>query len=146
MTLGPNWFNRRENLEPDRLDMVFGGRKYWEPANQEQRTDERWRAWLKTYRDALRRAGFKFQLHFQVVPKTGLPLYLVYGTKHEKGVEVMKDAMWEVDGNDGMGFADPRTRGAPIAGPGDAVVGRAEASRAAGARPAAAGRRPGVPG
>ena len=28
----------------------------------------------------------------------------------------MKDAMWEVDGNDGMGFADPRTRGAPLPG------------------------------
>lgn len=116
VTFGPNWFSRRENLEPDRLDMVFGGRKYWEPANQEQRTDERWRAWLATYREALRRAGFRFQLHFQIVPKTGLPLYLVYGTKHPKGVEVMKDAMWEVDGNDGMGFADPRTRGAPLPG------------------------------
>ena len=28
----------------------------------------------------------------------------------------MKDAMWEVDGNDGMGFQDPRTRGAPMPG------------------------------
>jgi len=112
VTFGPNWFSRRENLEPDRLDMVFGGRKYWERANQEQRTDERWRAWLTTYRAALRRAGFRFQLHFQIVPKTGLPLYLVYGTKHEKGVEVMKDAMWQVDGTDGMRFWDPRTRGA----------------------------------
>ena len=118
VTLGPNWFNRRENLEPDRLDMVFGGRQYWEPANQEKRTDERWRVWLATYRDALRRAGFKFQLHFQIVPKTGLPLYLVYGTKHDKGVAVMKDAMWDVDDNDGMGFADPRTRGAPPPGQG----------------------------
>jgi three-Cys-motif partner protein len=116
VTFGPNWFSRRENLDPDRLDMVFGGRKYWERANREQRTDERWREWLTTYREALRRAGFRFQLHFQIVPKTGLPLYLVYGTKHEKGVEVMKDAMWEVDGNDGMGFADPRTRGAPLPG------------------------------
>ena len=32
----------------------------------------------------------------------------------------MKDAMWDVDGNDGMGFQDPRTRGAPLAGPADA--------------------------
>ena len=116
VTLGPNWFNRRENLEPDRLDMVFGGRQYWEPASQEQRTGERWRAWLATYRDALRRAGFRYQLHFQVVPKTGLPLYLVYGTNSDRGVVVMKDAMWKVDANDGIGFADPRTRGAPLPG------------------------------
>jgi three-Cys-motif partner protein len=114
VTLGPNWFNRRENLEPGRLDMVFGGRQYWEPADQEQRTDERWRAWLQTYRDALRRAGFRYVLHFKVIPKTGLPLYLVYGTNHPRGVEVFKDAMWEVDANDGIGFADPRTRGVPL--------------------------------
>jgi three-Cys-motif partner protein len=116
VTFGPNWFSRREKLEPQQLDIVFGGRQYWEPADQERRPDERWRAWLATYREALRRAGFRFQLQFRIVPKTGQPLYLVYGTGHEKGVQVMKDAMWDVDGNDGMGFQDPRTRGAPLPG------------------------------
>jgi three-Cys-motif partner protein len=118
VTFGPNWFNRRERLEPEQLDMVFGGRQHWQPADQESRPDERWRAWLATYREALRRAGFRFQLQFRIVPKTGQPLYLVYGTGHEKGVQVMKDAMWEVDGIDGMGFQDPRTRGAPQPGQG----------------------------
>jgi len=112
VTFGPNWFSRREGLEPLQLDIVFGGREHWQPADQEVRPDERWRAWLATYRDALRRAGFRYQLQFQIVPKTGQPLYLVYGTGHEKGVEVMKDAMWQVDGTDGMRFWDPRTRGA----------------------------------
>ena len=118
VTFGPNWFSRREKLEPDRLDIVFGGRQYWEPAEKERRPDEQWRMWLATYRDALRRAGFRFQLQFQIVPRTGQPLYLVYGTGHPKGVEVMKDAMWDVDGNDGLGFRDPRTRGAPMPGQG----------------------------
>jgi hypothetical protein len=67
---------------------------------------------LSTYRDALHRAGYRHRLQFEVVPKTGLPLYLVYGTGAEKGVEVMKDAMWRVDGSDGMAFRDPRTHGA----------------------------------
>lgn len=116
VTFGPNWFNRREKLEPEKLDMVFGGRQYWEPADQESRPEERWRAWLTTYRQALQRAGFQYQLQFQIIPKTGQPLYLVYGTGHERGVQVMKDAMWDVDGNDGMGFQDPRTRGAPAVG------------------------------
>lgn len=116
VTFGPNWFNRREKLEPEKLDMVFGGRRYWEPADRESRPEERWRAWLTTYRQALQRAGFKFQLVFQIVPKTGQPLYLVYGTGHPRGVQVMKNAMWDVDGNDGMSFRDPRTRGAPVAG------------------------------
>lgn len=111
-TFGPNWFSRREDLNPDQLDAVFGGRQYWTPADRESRTDERWRAWLSTYRDALRRAGCRHRLQFEVTPKSGLPLYLVYGTGAEKGVEVMKDAMWNVDGTDGMAFRDPRTRGA----------------------------------
>ncbi len=111
-TFGPNWFTRREDLNPDQLDEVFGGRQYWTPADRERRSDERWRVWLATYRDALHRAGCQHRLQFQVVPKTGLPLYLVYGTGAEKGVEVMKDAMWNVDGTDGMSFSDPRTRGA----------------------------------
>jgi three-Cys-motif partner protein len=116
VTFGPNWFSRREELEPDKLDLVFGGRRYWEPANRESGTDERWRAWLGTYREALGRAGFRYRLQFEIVPRTGQPLYLVHGTKHAKGVEVMKKAMWDVDGNDGMGFRDPRTRGAPLPG------------------------------
>jgi three-Cys-motif partner protein len=114
VTFGPNWFNRREQMEPDHLDLVFGGRTNWEPADRESRPAERWRAWLATYRDALKRAGFAYQLQFEIVPHTCQPLYLVFGTKHPKGVEVMKEAMWQVDGNDGMSFRDPRTRGGQL--------------------------------
>lgn len=38
VTFGPNWFNRREKLEPGQLDIVFGGRQYWEPANERAAT------------------------------------------------------------------------------------------------------------
>jgi three-Cys-motif partner protein len=116
VTFGPNWFSRRGKLEPEKLDMVFGGRRHWQPASEESRPQERWRAWLASYRQALRRAGFRYQLQFRIVPQTGQPLYLVYGTGHERGVEVMKDAMWDVDGTDGLGFEDPRTHGARPAG------------------------------
>ncbi|HET6354878.1 three-Cys-motif partner protein TcmP [Streptomyces sp.] len=111
-TFGPNWFSRRDELNPDILDMVFGGRNYWTPADAEQRPDERWRVWLQTYREALRRASFAHQLQFELVPRTGQPLYLVFGTGSPKGLEAMKDAMWLVDDSDGMSFRDPRTRGA----------------------------------
>jgi three-Cys-motif partner protein len=116
VTFGPNWFSRREDENTDQLDEVFGGHEYWQRADRTTSPDERWRAWLSTYRDALGRAGFEYRLQFEVVPKTGQPLYLVYGTKHQAGVEVMKDAMWKVDGEGGMSFRDPRTRGAEIAG------------------------------
>lgn len=112
VTFGPNWFSRQEKLQPDQLDNVFGGRDYWTPADAESRPDERWRKWLATYKDALSRAGFRYQLQFQIVPDTGQPLHLVYGTNHPKGVKVMKDAMWNVDGTDGMKFSDPRARNA----------------------------------
>ena len=114
VTFGPNWFNRRGQMEPDHLDLVFGGRAFWETADRQSAPADRWRTWLATYRDALRRAGFRYQLQFEIVPHTGQPLYLVFGTGHEKGVEVMKEVMWKVDGNDGMGFRDPRTRGGQI--------------------------------
>lgn len=111
-TFGPNWFSRRERINPGQLDAVFGGHEHWQPAELEHRPDERWRVWLATYRRSLARAGFDYQLQFEVVPRTGLPLYLVYGTGNDKGVDVMKDAMWTVDGTEGMSFRDPRTRGA----------------------------------
>jgi hypothetical protein len=95
---------------------VFGGRQFWQSANRESRPEERWRAWLETYRQFLARARLPYQLNFEVVPRTRQPLYLVFGTTSEKGVEVMKDAMWKVDGQDGMSFRDPRTRGAASQG------------------------------
>ncbi|MGW7620755.1 three-Cys-motif partner protein TcmP [Streptomyces antimycoticus] len=111
-TFGPNWFSRREELNSDILDMVFGGRAFWAPAADESRPDERWRVWLHTYRDALRRAGFGYQLQFELVPRTGQPLNLVFGTGSPAGLRAMKDAMWKVDDRDGESFRDPRTRGA----------------------------------
>lgn len=115
-TFGPNWFSRRENLNAEILDSVFGGRQFWGHAADVQDSDEKWRAWLDVYRHALCRAGFGYRLQFQVVPRTGQPLYLVFGTGHQKGVEVMKEAMWTVDKSDGMKFKDPRARGAVTLG------------------------------
>lgn len=113
VTFGPNWFSRRHGLDPDVLDRVFGGRRFWQPADDELRPAERWRVWLETYQAALRRAGFDYTLRFEVVPATGQPLYLVYGTCHPKGLAAMKAAMWGVDGHDGLRFSDPRLRSTP---------------------------------
>lgn len=109
VTFGPNWFSRREKEEPHSLDQVFGGPQYWSPSDKSLDPQERWRSWLETYRDAVLRAGFKFCIPFQVLPKTGQPLNLVFGTGHERAVSAFKDAMWKVDSSDGMRFCDPRT-------------------------------------
>ncbi|MGW8954674.1 three-Cys-motif partner protein TcmP [Streptomyces sp. NPDC055709] len=115
-TFGPNWFSRREDMNADILDMVFGGRGFWTPADAELRPDERWRVWLQTYREALRRAGFGYRLQFRLVPRTGQHLYLVFGTGSPKGLSAMKDAMWKVDDRDGESFQDPRHRKAEAMG------------------------------
>lgn len=115
-TFGPNWFSRREDLNAPTLDTVFGGREFWTPAADEARPDERWRAWLGTYRNALKRAGFGYQLQFKLVPRTGQPLYLVFGTGSDAGLKAMKEAMWSVDDRDGESFKDPRNRGSAAAG------------------------------
>ncbi|MFB6674427.1 hypothetical protein ACFCWG_18870, partial [Streptomyces sp. NPDC056390] len=89
---------------------------FWTAAADELGPDEKWRVWLRTYRDALRRAGFGYQLQFELVPRTGQPLYLVFGTGSSAGLKAMKDAMWKVDDLDGESFRDPRTRGAKADG------------------------------
>lgn len=109
VTMGPNWFSRRENQEPEKLDLIFGGQAYWQPSSDDLTSTDRWREWLETYRDAIRRAGHEYALTFEVLPKTGQPLYLVYGTGSIAGVDAFKDAMWKVDDSDGMRFNDPRT-------------------------------------
>lgn len=109
VTFGPNWFSRRENQEREKLDFIFGGPQYWQPSNDDLSSKDRWREWLETYHGAILRAGHDYALTFQVMPKTGQPLYLVYGTGHTVGVNAFKDAMWNVDVSDGMRFNDPRT-------------------------------------
>lgn len=109
VTFGPNWFSRRENQEPRKLDLIFGGSEYWRPSSDDLTSRDRWREWLETYHHAIRRAGHKFALTFGVVPRTGQPLYLVYGTSSVAGVNAFKEAMWKVDTSDGMHFNDPRT-------------------------------------
>jgi three-Cys-motif partner protein len=109
VTFGPNWFSRRESEEPQKLDEVFGGPQHWTASDTNLLPKDRWRFWLKTYRAAMLRAGFAYCLPFQVVPRTGQPLDLVFGTGHHRAVEVFKDAMWNVDRSDGMRFSDPRT-------------------------------------
>lgn len=51
--------------------------------------------------------GFTFVRHFEMVDPTRkrTVYYLMYGTRHTKGLEVMKDAMWEVDPVGGARFS-----------------------------------------
>jgi three-Cys-motif partner protein len=112
VTFGPIWFSRREAINQSIFDEVFGSREAWLRGGGPTGADEGWRYWLSVYQQALLDAGFDYSLQFGILPVSGHPLYLVYGTKSEKGVLEFKNAMWNVDKADGMHFNDPRTNAA----------------------------------
>ena len=49
-----------------------------------------------------------YELTNRIIDTRGESLYLVFGTNHPRGVEKMKDSLWEVDPVLGVGFRDPR--------------------------------------
>lgn len=53
------------------------------------------------------RVGFESVQSFAMINSTGnIGYYLFHGTRHRKGVELMKDAMWKVDPGGGCTFTD----------------------------------------
>lgn len=68
--------------------------------------------------------GFKYVRSFEMVSRRGRPLYhLVYGTRHPKGLEVMKRAMWKVDPERGVRFSATEADMLPNLFSGQPVVG-----------------------
>ena len=63
---------------------------------------------LERYRQTVEDCGFRYVLDFELVDEAGHALYLVFGTSHERGLQKMKEAMWEVDAVSGTGYRDPR--------------------------------------
>ena len=107
VTLFPQHFVRFVSERGEAGDEVFGGDATWRTAaNLEPNAKSR--HVLTCYRNALHAAGFPYLLDFELVPRHGQPLYLIFGTGHRKGVQKMKDSLWEVDRTKGVGFRDPR--------------------------------------
>ncbi len=53
------------------------------------------------------RAGFDHVQSFAMINSTGnIGYYLFHGTRHRKGVELMKDAMWKIDPGGDFTFSD----------------------------------------
>ncbi|QOC91491.1 three-Cys-motif partner protein TcmP [Micromonospora craniellae] len=107
VTLLPQHFVRFVSNMGEAGDDVFGGDPHWRdvvnlpPAAKSRHI-------LTCYRQALEKAGFPYLLDFELIPRNGQPLYLVFGTGHPLGVQKMKDSLWEVDRAQGVGFRDPR--------------------------------------
>jgi len=107
VTLQPQHFVRFVTRMGPAADEVFGGDSTWRSVT-ELVAEAKSRHILTCYRQALHTAGFEYLLDFELVPRHGQPLYLVFGTGHPLGVKKMKDSLWEVDRTQGVGFRDPR--------------------------------------
>ncbi|SFO49919.1 three-Cys-motif partner protein [Geodermatophilus obscurus] len=107
VTLFPQHFVRFVSNLGEAGDEVFGGDPTWRTVNG-LAPEAKSRHILTCYRQALKAAGFPYLLDFELIPKHGQPLYLVFGTGHPLGVKKMKDSLWEVDRAQGVGFRDPR--------------------------------------
>ncbi|MGW0328985.1 three-Cys-motif partner protein TcmP [Nocardia sp. NPDC003183] len=107
VTFKPHYFVRFvDGLGEDAGD-VFGGDETWRQASTVDSSKKR-QFILNCYRSALKNAGFKYLLDFELIDSRGDVLYLVFGTNHGLGVSKMKDSLWEVDKAFGVGFRDPR--------------------------------------
>ncbi|MGH9919905.1 MAG: three-Cys-motif partner protein TcmP [Nitrososphaerales archaeon] len=102
------WFASRfpEIVPPATLDRLFGDDS-WKGVIRlrgEHRTDfllDRYESNLKSV------AGAKFTRSFEMRSSDGRVLYdLVFATKHLKGLEAMKEAMWEIDPRGSYTFSD----------------------------------------
>lgn len=107
ITFKPQHFVRFVAELGDHADDVFGGDRTWRRAGTIDSSEKR-QFILSCYRAALKNAGFDYLLDFELIDRRGDSLYLVFATNHRRGVEKMKDSLWEVDKAYGIGFRDPR--------------------------------------
>ncbi|QEV21148.1 three-Cys-motif partner protein TcmP [Streptomyces alboniger] len=87
-------------------DAAFGSQE-WQAVFQ-QPPSHKFTFLREQYRATLRQAGFTHTLYFEMIDEGNRKLYLIFGTKHELGLEKMKDAMWKVDPSYGVRYRDPR--------------------------------------
>ncbi|WP_433193806.1 three-Cys-motif partner protein TcmP [Nocardia sp. CA-107356] len=110
ITIQPQYFARFAEVDSiEHGDEVFGGTT-WRKVS-ELPSDRKARWVIEHYRDVIRKAGFGFVLDFELIDNRGQALYLVFGTDHRRGLQKMKEAMWEVDDVSGVGYRDPRDPG-----------------------------------
>lgn len=86
-------------------DAVFGDPEWRRVADLPSEAKADWV--VRKYRKVLHDAGFPFVLTFELVSGNGHSLFLAFGTTHVRGLQKMKEAMWEVDPIQGVQYRDP---------------------------------------
>ena len=103
ITFEPQYFVRHTEVAYG--DAVFGDPEWRRVAELPSDTKAEWIA--RRYRKVLHDAGFPFVLTFELADGKGHSLFLVFGTTHVRGLQKMKEAMWEVDPVQGIKYRDP---------------------------------------
>ncbi|MDP9863906.1 MULTISPECIES: three-Cys-motif partner protein TcmP [Streptosporangium] len=94
------------SLHQESGDLAFGGQSWREVHQQPSHAKKAFL--VSEYRRSLKAAGFKFVISFEMLDEQGHDLHLVFGTSSLKGLEKMKEAMWQVDPVRGVSYRDPR--------------------------------------
>ncbi|MFE6456257.1 three-Cys-motif partner protein TcmP [Streptomyces cinereoruber] len=109
VTFQPQFLTRFAERNEDHRksgDAAFGGTGWHDVFKQPSK--QKFTFLRDQYRETLRRAGFTHTLFFEMVDEDGHVLYLIFGTRHERGLEKMKEAMWSVDRDHGVRYRDPK--------------------------------------
>jgi three-Cys-motif partner protein len=106
ITFEPQHFARvASSAREKHADTVFGDPDWRRVADQPAEGKAQWL--VAKYRRVLLDAGFQHVLTFELVNTRGHSLFLVFGTTHVRGLQKMKEAMWEVDPISGVQYRDP---------------------------------------
>lgn len=101
-----NRFTADKSKEPALNDLF--GTDEWKKVRDLTDPEKRRRFLLDLYKTQLMSVGgIKYVRSFEMVNSKNQPIYyLVYGTKHQLGLEVIKEAMWKVDDRGLYRFSD----------------------------------------
>jgi three-Cys-motif partner protein len=98
--------DRFSEFREDRVLELYGSDD-WKRCQSIEDPTERRQCLIREYEKQLRAGGAEYVLPFEMADEHGNTIYyLVYGTKHLKGMEVMKNAMLAVDKSMNYRFAD----------------------------------------
>jgi len=102
-------FVRRFNdeLREEALNELYATDE-WKKIHEIDAPEEREKFLLQLYESQLKKlGGVEYVRSFGMIgPNSQMIYYLVFATKHLKGLEVMKDAMWKVDRTGSFKFSD----------------------------------------
>jgi three-Cys-motif partner protein len=108
VTFMSDWLRRFWSLEElDDGDVQFGS-KAWRAVGELDDPEKKELFLVEEYRGTLARAGFNLTAPFRLTDEGGHSFYLIFGTSHRRGLEVMKESMWRTDPVRGVQFRDPR--------------------------------------